>query len=112
MQQIFIVGNLTRDAEAKSTTRQGVKSEFVSFTVACNEQSGDSDSATFYDVTMPKTAVLDYLKKGQKVAVSGRFQFSLSKDDNGKEWPHLNVRAQSVELAGAAKQKAEDLPEA
>lgn len=116
MQIISILGNLTKDAELKSTTRQGVKNEFIAFTVACNENKGDEESATFYDVTCAKSSVLEYLKKGQKVAVVGRFRFVVTKDQNGKEYPHLNVGAFSVELAGRSSKseapaEAEDIPQ-
>ena len=70
MQIIFITGHLTKDAVLKSTTTQGLKREFVSFSVACNEQRGDERSTTFYDVTMPKTGVLDFLKQGTKVNIT------------------------------------------
>ena len=57
MQNIFLIGNLTSDAVVRSDTRQGAKSEFVSFTLACNEQRGDERTATFYDVICTRTGV-------------------------------------------------------
>lgn len=109
MQQIFLIGNLTADAEVKSATRNGNKSEFVSFKLACNEQIGDEKTTTYYDVTMARTGVFDFLKKGQKVGVVGRFKFTVSRDGNGKEYPHLNVSASGVELAGTPRSR-EDVP--
>ena len=79
MQNIFLIGNITSDAVVRSDTRQGAKSEFVSFT---------------------RTGVLDYLKKGQKVAVNGRFRFAMTQDESGKSHVHLNVSAYNVELCG------------
>ncbi len=113
MQHITIIGNLTKDAELRTTSRQGVKSEFVSFTVACNEQRGDEKATTFFEVTSAKTGVFDYLKKGQKVCVIGNFRFNKTKDANGKEYDHLNIAAYGLELAGSLPaKKEEDLPEA
>lgn len=102
MQNILLIGNITSDAVVRSDTRQGAKSEFVSFTLACNEQRGDERTATFYDVICARTGVLDYLKKGQKVAVNGRFRFAVTQDESGKSHVHLNVSAYNVELCGSA----------
>ena len=103
MQNIMLIGRLTEDAVVKSTTRQGVKNEFVSFSLACNEERGDERSATFYDVTMPKTGVVDYLKKGQMVSILGRFRFNMTEDKEGKKWPHLNVSVMDIQLTGSGK---------
>ena len=114
MQIIMLTGRLVKDAILKSNTVQGVKTEFVSFTLACNENRGDSTNATFYDVTMPKTGVFEYLKSGQAVSVVGRFRYSVSKDSDGKEYHHLNVSAMNVELSGGKKKDSdsqEDLPQ-
>lgn len=108
MQNIFIIGRLTEDAALKSSTRQGVKNEFVSFKVACNEEKGDERSATFYDAVMNKTGIFDYLKKGQMVAIAGRFRFTMTKDDKGNLWPHLNINVTDIQLIGGnKKQEAE-----
>ena len=45
---------------------------------------------------------LEYLKKGQKVAVNGRFRFAVTQDESGKSHVHLNVSAYNVELCGPA----------
>ena len=108
MQNIFIIGRLTEDAVAKSTTRQGVKSEFVSFKVACNEEKGDERSATFYDAIMNKTGIFEYLKKGQMVAIMGRFRFTQTKDDKGNLWPHLNISVTDIQLVGGSKKQDAD----
>lgn len=108
MQNIFIIGRLTEDAALKSSTRQGIKSEFVSFKVACNEEKGDERSATFYDAVMNKTGIFDYLKKGQMVAIAGRFRFTQTKDEKGNLWPHLNISVADIQLVGGnKKQEAE-----
>lgn len=105
MQNIQLIGRLVDDAAVKSTTRQGVKNEFVAFTVACNEDRGDERSATFYDVVMNKTGVLEYLKKGQMVYILGRFRFTVSNDEQGKSYPHLNVSVMDIQLVGGGKKQ-------
>ena len=108
MQTIQIIGRLTEDAVLKSTTKQGVKKEFVTFSVACNEQLGDQESATFYDVTMKKSNVLEYLKKGTMVGIIGKFKFTITSDDKGKTYPHLNVGVYNLQLLGGKSEKKED----
>lgn len=100
MAKIIILGNLTADAEVKSTTRAGKPAEFVTFRVAENEKRGDESIPTYYDVTMGRTGVLEYLKKGQKVQVIGNFRFSMGEGKDGRSYPNLSVTALSVELAG------------
>ena len=100
MAKIIILGNLTSDAEVKSTVRADKPAEFVTFRVAENEKRGDESIPTYYDVTMGKTDVLEYLKKGQKVQVIGNFRFSLGEGKDGRSYPNLQVSALSVELAG------------
>ena len=110
MQIIFITGHLTKDAVLKSTTTQGIKREFVSFSVACNEQRGDERSTTYYDVTMPKTGVLDYLKQGTKVNILGRYRFTQTPDKDGKMYPHHHVYVFDLELADSKKQQEGEAP--
>ena len=99
MAKIIILGNLTADAEAKSTVKNDKTVEFVTFSVAENERRGDENVPTYYDVMMGKTGVLEYLKKGQKVQVIGNFRFSMTTKD-GRSFPNLQVNALSVELVG------------
>ena len=105
MQVIFLTGNLTKDAVLKSTTTQGIKREFVSFGLACNEVRGDERSTTFYDVTMTRTGVMEYLKQGTKVNIIGRYYFTMTPDKEGKLYPHHNVRVYELELADSKKDK-------
>lgn len=99
MAKIIILGNLTADAELKSTVKNDRTVEFVTFSVAENERRGDENVPTYFDVMMGKTGVLEYLKKGQKVQVIGNFRFSMTNKD-GRSFPNLQVNALSVELVG------------
>ena len=106
MAVIMLIGRLVADAAVKSTSKQGVKSEFVTFTLACNDQKGDEKSSMFYDVTMNKTKLVDYLKKGVLINVVGRYKFEVTKDDSGKQFFHHNVSVFDITLCSSAK-KAE-----
>lgn len=104
MQKITITnGHLTEDAALRSVEKQGKKSEFISFRIGVNEKFGDTEAATFYEVTYIKSGILEYLKKGQAVNVIGNFRYRETEKD-GKRYSHLTIRATDVELAGTKKQ--------
>ena len=100
MAKIIILGNLAADAEVKTANRAGKATEFVTFRMAENEKRGDESVTTYYDVTMGKTGVLEYLKKGQKVLVFGGCRFTIGEGKDGKNYPNISVNAFSVELVG------------
>jgi len=96
LQKIEVIGNLVSDAEVKSG-REG--REFVSFRVAVNEGSGEDKKTTFYEVSYVKSGLLQYLKKGQAVYVSGKLSLSaISKDD--KAYLNASVSAKDIVLLG------------
>lgn len=99
LQKIEIIGNLVQDAELKSG-KEG--KEFISFRVAVSEQSGEDRKTTYYDVICGRSGVLNYLKKGQPVYVSGRLSVSaISKD--GKAFLNASISAKDLVLIGGTK---------
>lgn len=101
-----IIGRLTEDAVLKSTVRQGVKSEFVTFTVAVNEKRGDETSTTYYECTMAKTGVFDLLKQGTKVFAFGRYRFLMTTDEKtGKQYAHHNIGVMELQLLESKKKE-------
>lgn len=105
MQIILLTGNLTRDAESKVANRNGTNVDFISFSVACNEQVGDKKYTTYYEVTCAKGSIYAYLKKGQSVTVIGSFRQTTSIGSDGHEYHYNNVSAMRVELAGRIGQE-------
>ncbi len=103
MQQITISGNLVADAQVhtRKDSTTGASSEFITFKVACNTNSGEVKETTFYDVTYRKTRVFEFLKKGQSVLVNGQLKASLFTKDDGKAFLNLQIYNTSVvELTG------------
>lgn len=107
--RVSISGNLTRDAELKST--QG-GSSVLTFGVAVNDrrknqQTGEwEDVPNFVDVTMfgnRASALSMYLLKGTKVAVDGRLRFS-SWEKDGQRRTKLEVIAEEIEFLSARPQ--------
>lgn len=96
LQKIEIIGNLVSDAELRSG-KEG--KEFVSFRVAASEGNGEERHTTYYDVTFNRSGLLQYLKKGQCVYVSGRLSLSAVCKD-GKAFLNAYVGARDIVLLG------------
>jgi single-strand DNA-binding protein len=95
-QKLVLVGNVTRDAERR-TSRQGDVTYTV-FSVGVGDSRGRS---TFFPVRVfgkQGEAIADYLPKGRQVLVEGR----ISVNDEGR----FNVIADRV-VFGTAPQEAE-----
>lgn len=102
MNKLFIVGNLTRDPERR-TTQDGTS--VCSFTVAVNRRvssaRADQPEADFFRVTAWR-ALADncalYLAKGRKVAVVGAVSVSTYQAQDGSTRASLDVVANDVEF--------------
>ncbi len=112
MNKLFIVGNVTRDPELRST-RDGI--EVCTFSVAVNRRKRGAQAgqdADFFRVSawreLGKNCHL-YLKKGRKVAVVGEVTVSTYTGNDGKTHATLEVTASDVEFLtpkGAEEQPA------
>ena len=94
LQKIEIIGTVVADAELKQS-KSG--NQYVSFTVAVNEGNGDERRTTYYDVGSSKTGVLNYIKKGRTIYVSGRLSLSAVCRDN-KAFLNAYVTASEIDL--------------
>lgn len=94
--QVIIMGRLTRDPEQR-TTPSG--KTVVRFSVAVDRQ-GNDDTADFFDVTAWEKLgelVVQYLGKGRRVLVQGRLrQDSWDDKETGKKRSRVEVVATDV----------------
>ena len=102
MNKCFIVGNLTRDPELRST-RDGVP--VCSFTVAVNRRQKGAEAgkqdADFFRVTAWRElgeSCGKYLAKGRKVSVVGSVSVSTYNAQDGSVHASLDVTASEVEF--------------
>lgn len=96
LQKVEIIGKVVADAELKQSKNGN---QYVSFTVVVTEKMGDEKKSTFYDVGYGRTGILNYVKTGRVIYVSGRLSLSsICKDGNA----YLNayVSASEVDLIG------------
>ena len=100
--QVILLGRLTRDPEQRTTTSG---KNIASFSVAV-DRAGADDQADFFDVTAwEKLAdlVMQYLSKGRRVLVQGRLrQDSWDDKETGKKRTKIEVVATDVTFLDSA----------
>lgn len=111
--RVFISGNLTRDAEIRST-QSGAS--VLGFGVAVNDRRKNQrtgeweDFPNFVDCTLfgrRAEALAQYLVKGTKVAIEGRLRYSSWQDrETGKNRSKLDVVVEEVEFMSSRQQPA------
>lgn len=94
--QVILMGRLTRDPEQRTTTSGRT---VVSFSIAVDRQTQD-DQADFFDVTAWEKLgelVMQYLSKGRRILVQGRLrQDSWEDKETGKRRSRIEVVASDV----------------
>ena len=120
MNKLTIIGNVTKDAEER-TTQTGVN--VCSFTVAVNKKKkkGEQNETDYFRVTAWR-GLADicgqYVKKGSKVCVVGPVSVSTYTNNTGETKASLEVTADDVEFlsskgeSGSRHSQQEDFSEA
>lgn len=94
--QVILMGRLTRDPEQRTTT---TGKTIVSFSIAV-DRIGQDDTADFFNVTAWEKLgelVMQYLAKGRRVLVQGRLrQDSWDDKETGKKRSTVEVTATDV----------------
>jgi len=94
--QVILMGRLTRDPEQRTTTSGKT---IASFSIAV-DRGGESDAADFFEVTAWEKLgelVVQYLGKGRRVLVQGRLrQDSWDDKETGKKRSRVEVTATDV----------------
>lgn len=106
MNKVFVIGNLTKAPELR-TTKTGVS--VCTFTVAVNRRrrEGQEPEADYFRVTVWRQLgelCEKYLAKGRKVAVIGEVSVSTYEKD-GKTYANLEITADSVEFLSPKEQE-------
>ena len=102
MNKVYLIGNLTRDPEMRST-QSGVP--VCNFSIAVNrrfrnQQTGQQETDFFNIVAWRQLAELcsRYLAKGRKVAVSGSIQTRTYEAQDGSKRSAFDIVADEVEF--------------
>lgn len=112
MNKVFLIGNLTRDPELKSTS---AGTPVCNFTVAVNRrfrnsQTGQQETDFLNVVAWRQLAELcsRYLSKGRKVAVTGSIQTRTYEAKDGTKRTAWDIVAEEVEFLTPQAQKGSD----
>lgn len=108
MNRVILLGRLSRDPEVRVT--QDGQTTIAKFGIAVDRR-GKEDKADFFNVTaFNKTAQFaeKYLKKGTKIALSGRLQQDEYTNKDGQKVTNVSVVAEEVEFCES--KKTEDKP--
>ena len=98
MNKIFLIGNLTRDPETRTTPNGKT---VCNFDIAVNERRGGQDNTTYFRISAwEKLGEICQrsLSKGKKVSVVGPVSARAYTDRNGKACVSIEVAAQDVEF--------------
>lgn len=111
MNKVYIIGNLTKNPELRSTTDG---TPVCGFTVAVNRPKTKNDQdpgADFFNVNAWRQKgenCAKYLTKGSKVAVTGRISLRTWEKD-GKHGASLEVNADEIEFLSARQNPVDEL---
>ena len=103
MVQMQLIGTLGKDAEVKDVD----KTKVINFSVAVNQGYGEKKTTLWVDAAKfgDKTAVVNYLKKGTKVFISGEPTLVNWTSKTGTSGTSLRLRVNELELLGENKTK-------
>lgn len=111
MNNVILMGRLTKDPELK-TTQSGLS--FCRFTVAVDRYSKDGEDKTDFIncVAWRKTAefIDNYFSKGQRIALAGSIQTGSYTDKDGRTVYTTDVLVDKAEFCDSKKNSDNDKP--
>ena len=99
-----ILGNIGRDAEVKTINGK----EYISFSVASTEKENGEDVTRWTSVlaSFNNRNIVEYLKKGQQVFVSGRYSDKMYTHQSGVGIDR-QIFAGTIQLCGGKKEETQ-----
>lgn len=100
MNKIHLIGNSARDVELE-TSNNGKTFARINLAVARKYDKDTTDwfNCVVFGALAEKVASV-YVKKGSKVAITGRLEFNEQEKDNGEKVKHHSVVVEEIELLG------------
>jgi single-strand DNA-binding protein len=99
MNQVVLIGRLTRDPELRFIPNSGTA--VARFSMAVNREFSKEKEADFFNIVVwgkPAESCANYLKKGRLVAVNGSMRNNNYEDKNGVKHYNIEINAQRVEF--------------
>ena len=109
MNNVSLVGRLTRDPEIK-TTNSG--SSYARFSIAVDRRGKDAGTDLINIVAFGKTSefIERYFRKGQRIGINGRIQTGSFEGKDGKKVYTFDVIADNVEFVESKSASASATP--
>lgn len=109
MNNVSLVGRLTRDPEIK-TTNSG--SSYARFSIAVDRRGKDAGTDFITIVAFGKTSefIERYFRKGQRIGINGRIQTGSYEGKDGKKVYTFDVIAENVEFVESKSASASATP--
>lgn len=98
MNRVFLIGNLTRDAELSETSNG---TSVCKFSIAVRRRFAREEETDFFNCTAWKGLaenIAKYCKKGNKLAVTGRIEMRQYEDSHGVKKTAVEVVAEEAEF--------------
>ena len=107
MNQVNLVGNVTRDFELKESAQQN---KYALFTLAVNERYKQEDRPNFIEIVAfghQAEILAEYGHKGKKLAISGRLSNDQYTDKEGVKVSKVKVILENFEFASSPKKASQ-----
>ena len=101
MNNITIIGRVTKDAETRTVNVGGVATLVTDFTVAANEGYGDNQTTEYFRITIWRergAKMAPGLKKGRILAVNGSVSVRPWLGKDGKPYAQLEIKNPTVQF--------------
>lgn len=107
MNKVYLIGNASKDCELE--TKGETKFARINLAVARKFDKDKTDwfNCVVFGALAEKVAV-PYIKKGSKVAIIGRVEFSEQEKEDGTKIKHHSVVVEDIELLGNKSEQKED----
>ena len=109
MNNVSLVGRLTRDPEIKATNSG---SSYARFSIAVDRRGKDAGTDFINIVAFGKTSefIERYFRKGQRIGINGRIQTGSYEGKDGKKVYTFDVIAENVEFVESKSASASATP--
>lgn len=109
MNNVSLVGRLTRDPEIKATNSG---SSYARFSIAVDRRGKDAGTDFINIVAFGKTSefIERYFRKGQRIGINGRIQTGSYEGKDGKKVYTFDVIAENVEFVESKSASANATP--
>lgn len=109
MNNVSLVGRLTRDPEIKATNSG---SSYARFSIAVDRRGKDAGTDFINIVAFGKTSefIEKYFRKGQRIGINGRIQTGSYEGKDGKKVFTFDVIAENVEFVESKSASASATP--